>query len=305
MVGVLAVASLTACGTDPEKKFDGELLPDGYVRYEASSVKLQPGETKQFVQWVSAPLDHDIEIVDIRGSQGPGGHHALLYASPDVEAIGTTRAWEAADQISSRFLGGVGGEGVSGGLSKLPDGAVFRVPAGSGFYIQSHYLNASDAPMTTESALEVLIQDPTPGATVLSMFVSSTLDIAVPSGAPYEETLACDVQDDTALIMYVNHIHETGTSVTTVLHPAGALDQTLMVKQDARWDKEWTTHPNFDVMTLDKPLVLHKGDRLETTCKWNNNSGKTLKFPDEMCGFITMYEGPTDRACANGKWVEF
>src|SRR4051812_41429045 len=125
------------------------------------------------------------------------------------------------------------------------------------------------------------------------MFVASTLSIEVPQG-PSEQTLSCDVEADTSLIMYVNHIHETGTSVTTVLQGAGGSGE-QMLKQDPKWDAEWTTHPNFQTAALDKPLVLHKGDKLVTTCKWNNLSGRTLSFPDEMCAFLTFYVGTRDR----------
>ncbi|MBL9014779.1 MAG: hypothetical protein JNL83_11415, partial [Myxococcales bacterium] len=53
LVGVLGVVA--ACGTDAPTMFDGELLDDGYIRYLAKPVTLQPGETKQYVQWVSGP----------------------------------------------------------------------------------------------------------------------------------------------------------------------------------------------------------------------------------------------------------
>lgn len=294
LVGILGVA---ACGTDAPTKFDGELLDDGYIRYTPQSVTLQPGETRQYVQWVSGPIDHDVDMIDVRGSQGPGGHHAVLFASQSLEPIGTTRAWEGADQITSRFLGGVGGEGLSGGDTPLPPGAVFRVPAGSGFYIQTHYLNATDKPITTESALEVKLSDPDPNATVLSMFVNTSVDIHVAPGES-TQTIDCDVQEDTQLIMYVNHIHETGVSIATMRGEQ-------MLKTDPSWNYEWTTHPNFKTTALDQPLMLHKGDKLKTTCAWNNKGAKTLGFPDEMCAFLTFYVGNKDRACANGKWAEF
>lgn len=283
---------------EPAKELDGEVLPDGYLRYTGAPVTLAPGETKQVVQWVSSPLDHDIDLIDVRGSQGPGGHHAVLFASPDVEPVGTTRDWQPADQITARFLGGVGGEGVSGG-SKLPPGAVFRVPAGSGFYIQSHYLNPTDEAITTSSTLEIAVSDPDPEKVVLSMFVNSTLAINVTDGRS-EQTVTCDIQEDTALVMYVNHEHETGTGVTTMLRSGDAMQT---VKTDPAWDPEWATHPNFQVTALDQPIVLHKGDQLVTTCGWDNHSGKTLGFPDEMCAFLTFYRGTADRACANNKWV--
>src|SRR4051812_25591149 len=189
----MVVVLLAACGTQ-DTQYGGEVLPDGYIRYTAPAVRLQPGETAQYVQWVAPALDRELDVVAVRGSQSAGGHHALLYASPDLEPVGTTRMWEPADQITARFLGGTGGEGASA-VTNLPEGAVLRVPAGSGFYIQTHYLNTSDDVLDGTSSIDVKLAEPSPDATELSMFVSSTLTVNVPPGAS-EETLDCDVQED-------------------------------------------------------------------------------------------------------------
>ncbi|HEY5923222.1 MAG TPA: hypothetical protein VIV11_16195 [Kofleriaceae bacterium] len=295
---LLGLVLVIGCSAD-EDSFGGERLSDGFIRYKADSVRLQPGETKQFVQWVSAPLDRDMDVISVRGSQGPGGHHALLYASPDVEPVGTNRAWTSADQITSRFLGGAGGEGASA-ATQLPPGAVLRVPAGSGFYIQSHYLNVGDEPIETGSTVDVMLAEPSPEFTVLSMFVSGTLAVSVPPGAS-EQTLICDVVEDTQLVLYFNHIHETGVSVATELRSGDGAVQ--MVKHDPAWDYEWSTAPNFRLETLEQPLVLTAGQQLVTTCNWNNLTDKTLRFPDEMCAFLGFYIGNNDRACANGEWI--
>jgi hypothetical protein len=294
----LGLVLLAACGTD-NTQYGGEVLDDGFLRYEASPVRLQPGETKQFVQWVSPALDHDVDVVEVRGSQTRGGHHALLYASPDLEPVGTTRLWTAGDQITARFLGGTGGEGTSA-VTELPEGAVLRVPAGSGFYIQTHYLNTSDDVLDASSTIDVKLADPSPGATVLSMFVSSTLAVNVPPGAS-EQTLDCDVQKDTQMILYFNHIHEMGTAISTALTTDGT---TAMVKVDPTWEDEWSTRPNVEVTALDSPLVLKAGSKLTTHCAWDNTGGRTLSFPDEMCAFFGFYVGTHDLACANGRWVD-
>jgi hypothetical protein len=296
LTGLLLVA---ACAGE-DTSLGGERLADGYIRYRPASVELQPGETAQYVQWVSAPLDRELDIVDVRGSQGPGGHHAVLYASADVEPAGTTRAWSPGDQLTARFLGGAGGEGVSSG-GGLPEGAVLRVPAGSAFYIQSHYLNATDDVIEGTSTVDVKVVEPSPDAIVLSMFVSSTLAVDVPPGL-HEQTLSCAVQQDTPMILFVNHIHETGVAVATELRTTDGNVQ--MLKHDPAWDDEWSTHPNFAVTALDRPLVLPAGASLVTRCNWDNTSGKTLGFPDEMCAFLGFYIGTRDRACANGNWVE-
>jgi hypothetical protein len=295
------LTTVAACTAEPAAPLGGgELLDDGYIRYTPAPVILQPGETAQYVQWVSAPADRDLDLIDVRGSQSAGGHHAVVYASPDLEPIGTTRVWQAADQITARFLGGVGGEGAtaSGGL---PAGAVLRIPAGSALYVQSHYLNTGDEVLEGSSVVEIKVVEPSPDVTVLSLFVSSTLSIDVPPGVS-EQTLSCAIQEDTPLVMYVNHVHERGTAISTELRASDG--SILMVKDDPAWNYEWATRPNFNVLELDAAFVAPVGATLVTRCHWDNKTGAALTFPDEMCGFLGFYIGDRDRACANGQWIE-
>src|SRR5690349_19180046 len=138
LVSSLCATALLACAADDPT--DGP--PPGYIRYEATPIPLAPGASGQWVQYVATALEEDMDVVDIIGEQGPAGHHAILYASPQVEPIGTTRDWRSVDQIADRFLGGIGGEGAES--IRLPAGAVFRIPRGNALYINTHYLNASD-----------------------------------------------------------------------------------------------------------------------------------------------------------------
>jgi hypothetical protein len=299
-IATACLVVVTASCAGDETVLGGEPLPDGYIRYKSTPVDIAPGETAQYVEWVSPPVDRDLDLVDVRGSQTVGGHHAILYSSPDTQAVGTNRPWQAADQITARFLGGAGGEGITDG-SALPDGAVLRIPAGSGLFIQSHYLNATDDVIAASSTIEIKVADPSPDVTVLSMFVSSTLSIDVPPGVS-EKVLGCPIEADTPLVMYVNHIHETGTSVSTVLRAPDGTEQ--MVKDDPAWNYEWSTDPNFAVTQIDAPMLAPVGATLETRCTWNNQTGGALAFPDEMCGFIGFYIGARDRACAGGRWIE-
>jgi hypothetical protein len=302
VVWSLVVVGLAGCSSEAGEDFldhlGGERLPDGYLRYEAAPVELQPGQSAQYVHWVAPATDRDLDVVDVRGSQGVGGHHAILYASPDVETVGTVREWVADDQLTARFLGGTGGEG---GAVDLPPGTVFRVPRGSGFYIQSHFLNATDGVVAGTSAIEVKLAEPSPDVTVLSMFVSSTLAIDVQPGA-IEQTLDCTIQQDTPMILYVNHLHSAGVSITTDLHAADG--SVRVVKDDPIWNYEWATRPNFDARPLAEPLMLTTGERLVTRCAWNNTTGARLGFPDEMCAFLGFYIGENDRACVNDTWLE-
>src|SRR5213595_503471 len=85
---LLALGSLAACGTT-----DGP--PAGYVRFEPPKIMVPPGASGQWIQYVSLPVDQDMDVTDLVGTQSPGGHHVILYATPTSHPVGTTREWRA------------------------------------------------------------------------------------------------------------------------------------------------------------------------------------------------------------------
>lgn len=72
----LLLLALAACGDEPAPVTDGP--PAGYVRFSPPPMTLAPGESGQWIHWISLPADEDRDVLDIQGYQGPGGHHLLL-----------------------------------------------------------------------------------------------------------------------------------------------------------------------------------------------------------------------------------
>src|SRR5262249_17439515 len=69
---LLALAA-SACGEEDRIFADSST---GYVRFEPPPVDVAAATSKMWMQWVSAPLDHDMDVLDLSGSQSLGGHHA-------------------------------------------------------------------------------------------------------------------------------------------------------------------------------------------------------------------------------------
>jgi hypothetical protein len=288
--------ALSACSSDGAPPDDGP--PEGYVRYRTSEIVLQPGESGLYAEWVAAPFDRDMDVEDVIGWQSAGGHHALMYSSSDLQPPGTTRPWEDADQLVSRFVGGVGGEGAA--AVRLPPGVVFRVRAGSAMLIQTHYVNTGEEPITVSSYLDVKYVDPQPGALVASLFASTTLAIDV---APGESSLQidCVLPEDVRILMYANHMHERGLTALTKLIDADGVTETE-IKRDDAWVYEYAFNPNFGTASPQDPLVLPAGSTLRTECTWRNDGAANLIFPDEMCVFFGMFLAEQDVNCVDGDW---
>ncbi|HMJ14104.1 MAG TPA: hypothetical protein VK524_21955, partial [Polyangiaceae bacterium] len=126
--GAVAIGSLAlnACGASDEsdsKGFDPPPPEQGYERVVAPIVTTSPGDDVMHCQYVVAPFDRDLDIIDMKGWQSEFGHHAVAYATPNNLPLGTSGPCTGEDNVTGTFLGGVGGE--AGGSIALPDGVAF------------------------------------------------------------------------------------------------------------------------------------------------------------------------------------
>jgi hypothetical protein len=296
VVSLLAVA----CASEPS----GDDVPEGYTRFEPPPITVAPGESGQWVQYVANPFDVDMDVVDIIGHQGPGGHHAVLYSSPTIQEVGFTREFSTLDQVADRFLGGLGGEGAE--EIALPEGAVFRVPAGQALYINVHYFNAGTAPLEGWSQLDVKFEPASEDQIAVGLFANVTLGFNIEAGTAATVTTGCTVERDISLVMFTNHMHEYGVAAKTEIVPPGTdITTPVMLKDDPEWNYEWATNPNFERHSVAEPMVIPAGTLIQTTCEWDNTTADNLMFPDEMCLFLSFHiDGTGDVSCVDGDYGE-
>ncbi|MET0387337.1 MAG: hypothetical protein ABW321_15320, partial [Polyangiales bacterium] len=79
--GTSSGTSPQATGPTSSHEFRTEPVMEGYQRFEPPAIELKPGDSDDWAQWIGGPLDQDYDVVDIRGVQSIGGHHALVYAT--------------------------------------------------------------------------------------------------------------------------------------------------------------------------------------------------------------------------------
>ena len=272
----------------------------GFTRYTTPTITLAPGESGVWLHWVAPALDHDVDLVDVTGWQGPAGHHAILIATTDVEPVGTSRAWKNSDQLSLRLLGGAGGEATTD-LFKLPPGVAFRVPKGNALAVQVHYINATNHAITTSSYVDAKFAPTDATAKLANLFVVTSTRIDV---VPGESSLdvGCTLPHDVNLLMYTNHMHNYGRTITTT--QVAQDGTTTMIKDDPTWDPEWSLNPNFAHRDLGNLLTLPAGANLKVSCHWTSDANAPVMFPDEMCVFLAVAISDKDIDCVDGKWIE-
>jgi hypothetical protein len=299
----LPAASTTGTSASPQAATQSQALDlgplqAGYQRFETPAIEVAAGESNHWAQWVGGPLDQDYDVLDIHGIQSRGGHHAILYATPDKQPVGFTRVWQDSDQLKTRMMGGIGGE--AGGSLKLPDGVVFRVKKGSYLVVQTHYLNVSDQPLTGRTILDMKLGPTDPSHRVASIFANATTGVSLPAGQKSTLDVTCPLQQDLSFLEIANHMHEYGKSAFTELIDARGTKQEL--KRDDVWDYEWALNPNFEHFPVDSPMIVRAGSTLHTQCTWANTTDKVVTFPTEMCVFAAFILSEADIYCTAGQW---
>lgn len=301
--------ALAACGGEDPAPEEGPFIEgfspavrEGYTRYIVPPVRdLAPGSDQMFCQWLTPPAEEDIDILELLGDQSLGGHHAILYATSIISPVGTSRDCHDADLTGVRYLGAIGGEGVSGEQGRLPEGVVYRLPKGFALMANTHYTNYKTTPIDGQAVLDIKTAAPDPNRKVASLFVNIDVEIELPKG---QNTLdvQCEVQEELKVFWFGNHMHALGSKAKTQVTRAngGAVE---VIREDSTWNPESAFNPQFNRWPLEAPLMLYPGDRIHTHCEWNNTGEQTVRFPTEMCAGFAFYVGSgVQFNCIKGEW---
>jgi hypothetical protein len=298
---------------------------DGYARFNAMKVTdIKPGDDITKCQYIMAPVDHDMDVLDIRGAQSKYGHHAVMFSyTPAADQVvgaelpcmmGSTEftssdplagASAGGGTLGGTFLGAVSTAGGSRAVA-LPEGVAFRLKQGEGIMLNLHYINTGTEPAVGEAYIDVKLAEVDPNRMIAALFLNMNMSFSLPPGMQTDSSADCVAGSDVNIIMMSNHMHEWGTHATTqVTRADGASVEVL--RDDPIWGDDMVNNPPFSTWNADDPFVLHTGDTIRTSCSWNNDTSETLGFPREMCisaGFaLASSDVPKAPVCFNGTWV--
>jgi hypothetical protein len=280
--------------------FNPPALQAGYTRFITPPIRGIPAGTDQmWCQWLAAPAAADQDVLHMTGQQSSFGHHAVLYASKTIEAVGTTRQCTSSDMESVQYLGGIGAEGTMS--VALPPGVVFRLPQGQALMANVHFINATSHPIDGQAVLDLDLQPPSSSNQVAGLFANVNALFSIPPHSQSSADATCVAGTEMPFLLFGNHMHQWGTSVTTeVVHTDGT--KTTIV-DDPNWTPEREFNPRFVSFPLGQPLVIHQGETVHTHCVWTGDATQTLTFPSEMClGFGFFVNGGRQVTCVDGQW---
>jgi hypothetical protein len=277
---------------------------DGYTRFTAPVMEdLAPGADVTHCQYIQAPLDRDIDVLDAEGYQSEGGHHAVAFASRLDAPLGTNRVCTDEDNLAQgSFLGGVGGE--AGGGTKLPPGVAFRLPKGSSLMLSTHFLNTTDRPLDGHAVVDIKFAEVDPARSIATMFVNGSARFQIPANGPADALAECTMKDTMQVIMFTNHMHDHGAfAKTEIVRADGSVE---LAHEDPKWTYEMQFKAVYSRWPVEEPLTLVPGDVVRTRCHWENKTATDVQFPREMCFGIGFFlsDGNSSPTCLDGQWVD-
>jgi hypothetical protein len=318
----LAAAASNQNYTQVEGKAADEFVPppvaEGFMRLEAATVSgIEAGGDVTSCQYLTLPVDHDMNILAVQGAQSAFGHHvvAFSYTATGEEELGKSFNCGATEFTSDNGMQTPSSNGHTMGMggflgssaTGVPDGVAYRLQQGDGIMLNIHFINSGEKTISGKAYLDVKLAEVDPNQKLASLFTGINAGFDIEAHTEGDSSVDCVVQSDLQVLMMSNHMHEYGVNATTDVVRADSGDVEVL-RNDDNWTPEMQFNPNFTKWTIDEPFMVHAGDTLRTHCSWKNTSDASLTFPREMCisaGFVlTTGDQPTaPGACANGKWM--
>ncbi len=184
---------------------------------------------------------------------------------PKRAARNRQNAEQAAGEEAQSMLGTELLVGYAPGLQeqKFVPGQARLVPAGADIVFQLHY-TANGKTATDQTKVGLVLAKEEPKQRVVTLTATEGR-FAIPAGDPaYEVKSAFTLQDDSALVWLMPHMHLRGKDfIYTAVYPTGERQVLLNVpKYDFNWQLAYETA---------KPVVLPKGTRIECVAHFDNS----------------------------------
>ena len=273
---IAAACLLSACG-DTGKTTASNADP----LFQAGPFTIAPGGDDTWCSYFRAATDTAFDVSSLHGEQTQGGHHLIVYfvnhpinLAPHPCPQGGQPGWNQVFASQNEV------EDVT-----FPEGVGFHIKAGQQVVLETHFINATQSPITAHSRLSMHLAPTGSVKIIAAPYFIGSVNISVPPGQKSTIDTACKLEQATSLYSATGHEHRYGTGVRLAASQNAAPEQ--MLYQTTQWDSPPTTR---FASTID----LKKGDTVHVTCDWNNTSTTHLGYPHEMCFAAGIY-WPADR----------
>jgi hypothetical protein len=268
--------------------------PPGYIRLIGRTWSLQPGDFDTY-RCVRVTIPEDMYITNIVAQAPVGTHHTVLSIAGGNGTTGPDGEQNCG--VSTIGMNMLYASGVGTSPLDFPEGVGIKISAGEQVHLNLHLFNATDNPISGESAILVKAQS-TPPPTLAEMVFAGTFNIFLPS-SPNPQTVrgGCTANAPYTLFAVWPHMHQIATH-QKVTHIRGGTELAVLHDQAYQFAEQeyYLQAPEISVLA---------GDRIGVECTYLNNTGQLVTFGDssnqEMC-FAGLYRYPassSDKFCAN------
>lgn len=166
-----------------------------------------------------------------------------------------------------------------GSIVRMPPDMAFRLETGQKYSADIHYINPTDKTVIINSAFNIGL---VPADDVQDWVSSFDLDAGYFELPPNQESsiaFDCELEADVSIVTLLAHAHQYGKRYKVELIDTQGGSRVLM---DIEWREQYRwSSPTF--FFRHNEFILSEGDKIRTTCTWDNPTGDILMFPAEMC----------------------
>ena len=282
-LSVISVLALS-CGSKDEG-----LAPaaEQWSRLTDGDWQLEPGQEDP--RWCKKIiLGEDIYISAMRPVHPAGTHHTTLSLVPDDG--------KATCSGSTFGPGLIYAAGLGSGELLMPKGVALKLPKGQALLLGLHIYNVTSAPLSGQSAIEVVRLKPEQVTTEADMLLSGPASLSIPPAARTTISHTCEIATDQNVFNLFPHMHELGVHMKTTVTVRG--EPVVIHDGDYRFEEQYQIPVG--------PFALQAGDKITTECTYQNDTNQTVKFGEssdtEMC-FSILFRYPRGKSpfCAGSK----
>lgn len=272
-------------------------LPDQGFQILTPDIEIAPGQEITYCYYLQMPTTSEAGVRRWQSKMTPGSHHMILYFTQvELQPAGTVTSDSCGSQGSASDLPVWTYSAQSpDNAAAMPDGVGMVVPAGQPAFIQMHYLNASETPITVHVTLNGETYDEEEAYTPAAAFVTYNTTISVPPNDVDSVSGSCSVPAGAQFFAVSTHAHKQAI-LTRVS------DGAAVVFESDDWE-----HPIGQ--TWESPFYTFSSNALTYQCDYVNPTDATINTgpsaeTDEMC-MAVGYFFPAESAkfCVNSTMI--
>jgi len=252
---------------------------------------------REFFYYEPPVSTEDIFVDRIELSMRPGSHHFILYTlNPRIPGSlfpaehtyrdirntdGTVNFSTIQTMAYQIFFAGSQWPRMD---YRFPPGIALRLPANTGFDLNSHSVNRTDSSRPGEVHINLHTTDPANLDHVAEVLELNNLEIFLPAGKTTTVSKSFIFSQRSYIFQLFSHAHERMTEFRVVVEGGPRNGETVYLTFD--WE-----HP--PILELNPPLVLDPGQKLRLETTYNNTTDRDLTFgllsTDEMMILFGYY----------------